>query len=120
MSVIVWADIPVLDLARASAFYAHVLGVPVGSPPGMADVAIINGEPPGADLYLTNASVPSTTSGTTIYLGTNGQMDAMLERVVAAGGTILGAKVFRGEMVGWLAYIRDTEGNRIGFQEPGA
>ena len=65
MSVIVWADVPVVDLTRATAFYAYVLGVPVSSPPGMkGQVALIMGDPPSADLALSTAITPSTTAGT--------------------------------------------------------
>lgn len=28
-NVVVWADIPVLDMERARAFYSHLLGTPV-------------------------------------------------------------------------------------------
>ena len=36
-----------------------------------------------------------------------------------AGGRILEEKQFRGDMIGWIAFIEDSEGNRIGIQEPG-
>jgi len=36
--------------------------------------------------------------------------------VVEAGGEVLQAKQYMGEMVGWTAYFRDTEGNRLGFE----
>ncbi len=120
MSVIVWADIPVVDLERATAFYAHVLGVPVGSPPGMeGHVAVIMGEAPSADLALSTGIAPTTTAGTTVYLGANGDIDGMLARVQEAGGRVLQPKEFMGEMIGWIAFVVDTEGNRIGIQQPG-
>ncbi len=117
-SVLVWADIPVSDLARASRFYAHVLGLPVELPPGMEGVSLVMGDPPSVDLAPSSIT-PSTTAGTTIYFGANGDIDGMLARVVEAGGRILEGKQYLGEMIGWLAFIVDTEGNRIGLQEQG-
>ena len=32
---------------------------------------------------------------------------------------MLQEKKFMGDMVGWIAFIEDTEGNRIGLQQPG-
>jgi predicted enzyme related to lactoylglutathione lyase len=43
----------------------------------------------------------------------------MLARVEEAGGPILQPKEFMGEMVGGIAFVVDTEGNRIGIQQPG-
>lgn len=117
-SVLVWADVPVTDLERAKKFYAHVLQLPVESTPGMDGVALVMGDPPSVDLALNSSIKSTTTGGTTIYFGANGDIDGMLARAEAAGGRILGPKQFYGEMIGWLAYIEDTEGNRIGIQQP--
>jgi len=121
-NVVVWADIPVLDIDRARAFYAHVLGSPVEYMPGTTEVAILKS--PGetdpmdvsADLALSQ-STPSTTHGTTIYLGAMGDIDGMVARAVEAGGSILAEKAFM-DMVGWIAFIQDSEGNRIGIHQP--
>jgi two-component system sensor histidine kinase KdpD len=43
-------------------------------------------------------------------------IDAALARVVEAGGEVLQEKQYMGEMVGWVAWFRDTEGNRLGFE----
>jgi predicted enzyme related to lactoylglutathione lyase len=119
-NIVVWADIPVRDLARASAFYEKVTGLSVALMPGSLDVAVIN--PPGtpdapvvsADLYVGGAP---RHDGPTIYLSSGGDIDGMLARVVEAGGTILQPKEHMGEMIGWIAFIEDTEGNRIGIQQ---
>lgn len=127
---IVWADIPVVDMERASKFYAHVLGKPVGGFPGMEGIALIgmmptsdNPTPPtggesivSADLYVGGS--PSVTSGTTIYFSAYGDINGMVARVREAGGEVLTEPEDRGPMVGWVAFFRDTEGNRIGIQQP--
>ena len=68
-----------------------------------------------ADLYV--GGTPSK-DGCTVYLNTNGDLDGMLARVVEAGGTVLQEKQDMGEMVGWIAFFEDSEGNRIGLQQP--
>ena len=117
---LVWADIPVKDIQRAIGFYSHVLGMPLEAPPdfggGVALVAGVQG--PSIDLVQEDPSKPSTDRGTTIYLSSNGDIDGMISRVEEAGGRILQAKQFMGDLIGWLAYFEDTEGNRIGIQEP--
>ena len=119
-NLIVWADIPCADVARAKDFYAHVTGQPAMFMPGSDDkIAVLGG--PGedggpivsADLY---EGTPSH-DGPTVYLGSQGDIDAMVERVREAGGTVLQEKQFMGDMVGWIAFFEDTEGNRIGIQQ---
>lgn len=121
-NVIVWADIPVVDLQRASKFYADVTQLPVMPMPGFeSEIALIM-RPEGeearivsADLYV--GGTPSH-AGPTVYLGAQGDIDGMLARVPGAGGKVLQEKQNRGEMVGWVAFIEDSEGNRIGIQQP--
>lgn len=120
--IIVWADIPVRDLERARTFYAAVTGQEVPLMPGDEPVAVIGapGSDEGmivsADLYV--GGKPSH-DGPTVYLNAGGDIDGMLARVEDAGGRVLDEKAFMGEMIGWLAFIEDTEGNRIGIQMPG-
>jgi uncharacterized protein len=114
-----WADVPVLDLNRASTFYSKMLGVEVMALPGMDNVAVVpsdNGI--SVDLAQGTPIKPSTTHGTTIYFSSNGDIDGMVRRAVEAGGQVLAEKRFMGPMIGWIAFIVDTEGNRIGIQQP--
>lgn len=127
-NIIVWADIPASDLDRAAAFYSHVLGMPVNVMPGMSDVAVPGRPPePGApvpdaspvafDLYV--GGTPGA-AGPTVYLSSSGDFQAILARVREAGGEVLQEPQDMGPMVGTIAFIRDTEGNRIGIHEPPA
>lgn len=119
--VIVWADIPVMDIRRAMKFYGAVTQQPVILLPGSDDVAVIGAPAAGeesrvsADLYV--GGTPSYT-GATVYLDSNGDIDGMLGRVEPAGGKILEDKQDMGEMIGWIAFVADTEGNRVGIQQP--
>lgn len=121
--VIVWADIPVTDMKRAAAFYAHVTGEQVMFMPGTDDTVGVIGTPGldewrvSVDLYV--GGKPSH-DGATVYFGSGGDIDGMAARVTEAGGRILEPKRFMGEMVGWIVFFEDTEGNRVGIQQPGA
>lgn len=130
MNIIVWADIPVTDLDRASKFYSQVIGMPVNPMPGAEGVAI-PGSPPAEDgpapestdmtvafdLYV--GGTPSV-DGTTIYLSSQGDIAGMLARVRDAGGEVLQEPQDMGPMIGTLAFFKDSEGNRIGLHEPPA
>lgn len=128
MNTIVWADIPVIDLDRAIKFYSHVLGMPVNRMPGMEGVAV-PGSPPAEgepapetspvafDLYV--GGKPSV-DGVTVYLSAGGDFPGILARVREAGGDVLQEPQDMGSMIGTIAFIRDTEGNRIGLHQPPA
>jgi predicted enzyme related to lactoylglutathione lyase len=121
-AVLIWADIPVLDLPRAMKFYEHVSGQPVVQFPGMDDVAVIQasaeGEPPMFSIDLYVGGTPSK-DGATIYLNPNGDINATMARAIEAGAQVDRPVAFMGPMVGWIGTFIDTEGNRIGLQQPG-
>jgi hypothetical protein len=52
--------------------------------------------------------------GVTVYLNCDGKMDDVLERVPQLGGTVLEEKNHLPN-IGWVAQIRDSEGNRVGL-----
>jgi uncharacterized protein len=127
-NLIVWADIPVADLERASKFYSHVLGVPVASMPGMEGVAIPGSQP---DADQSSSQMPSVAfdlyvggtpgeAGPTVYLSSGGDFPGILARVREAGGQVIQEPQDMGSMVGTLAFIKDTEGNRLGIHQPPA
>jgi predicted enzyme related to lactoylglutathione lyase len=121
-NVIVWADIPVTDLKRAVKFYGHVTQLPIVPMPGGEDEVALIGGPGGdqgqivsADLHV--GGTPSH-AGPTVYLSSRGDIDGMVARVIEAGGKVLQEKQNMGDMVGWIAFFEDSEGNRIGIQQP--
>ena len=106
---IIWADIPVEDLERASAFYTAVTGTAVMPMPNAPTEVALLMSPDGeggvsADLYV--GGTPGK-DGATVYLNTWGDLDGMLVRVVEAGGVVLQEKQFMGDMVGWVAFVQD-------------
>jgi hypothetical protein len=114
-STITWFEIPATDFARAVRFYETILGTAMRHEAAWPSLAIFPYEQPGisgAIAYADNLKPGS--DGVVIYLNCDGKFDAVLNRVEKAGGTIVEPKTHL-PSVGWIAQIRDTEGNRIGL-----
>ena len=117
-----WFEIPVTDLDRAATFYETILDItmermnlggetavfPTDDEEGVGGALIA---PEGAD----GGNEPSAT-GPLVYLETGGDIQAVLDRVPAAGGEVLLERSEAGSY-GYYAYIKDTEGNRVGLFE---
>jgi predicted enzyme related to lactoylglutathione lyase len=115
-----WFEIPVLDMTRAMKFYETMSSKKLRREPfGAAgsELAVFEaggeGSVQGA-LLLSPTAKPSVT-GTIVYLNAAPSIDAWLGRVVAAGGSIPFAKMALPDGMGFIAYILDTEGNRVGL-----
>jgi predicted enzyme related to lactoylglutathione lyase len=120
-NTVVWADIPVTDMDRARKFYAAVLQADIDLMPGMADVALLPGDPMGGEVsgdLVKSANSKPGAGGIAIYLDSKGDPEGMLERAVAAGGQVDMPVSDMGEMVGSIGFFVDTEGNRIGVHAP--
>ena len=57
--------------------------------------------------------------GAVIYLNANPDLQLVLNRVEKAGGKILMPKVLIDENTGNMAFILDTEGNKVGLHSNG-
>jgi uncharacterized protein len=58
---------------------------------------------------------PSSTDGPLIYLNGNPDVQNVLDKVQAAGGSVMVPKTEISPDYGFMAVIIDTEGNRIGL-----
>jgi hypothetical protein len=118
-NTIVWADIPVTDLDRARKFYGAVLEAEIDLMEGQTDVALLPMDEDGAsaDLVKSERATPGA-GGITVYLDSKGDPEGMLERAVAAGGQVTMPVSDMGEMVGFIGFFIDSEGNRIGVHAP--
>ncbi len=119
-NTIVWADIPVADMDRARKFYAAVLEAEIPLMDGAnGDVALLPMQPgdAGADLVRSDQATPGV-AGATVYLNSNGDPEGMIARAVAAGGQVGMPVTDMGEMVGFIGFFVDSEGNRIGVHKP--
>lgn len=120
-TTLVWADIPVTDMARAKKFYTALLGMEMQGMPGLeAFVAVPEGNAPNDvsfDLAM-NENVRPSADGVRIYFAANGDMEGMLARAEAAGGKVMQQPNDMGPVVGLIAFLLDSEGNQIGLRDP--
>ncbi len=112
-----WFEIPVLDMDRAQKFYETVFGIAISIHD--MDGFIMGwfpGDPakPGASGSLVKHAMysPSDSQGALVYFSCT-DVAGELGRTGAAGGEILRNKTEIGGGHGFMALIRDTEGNRI-------
>ncbi|QGW81763.1 VOC family protein [Variovorax paradoxus] len=117
-NAISWFEIPVADIDRAQAFYETVLGRTLRRQEfGGETLAVFPYDNPatgGALQAGANASARAG-SGIRIYLDCMPSIDAVLSRVEAAGGQIVAPKSALPEGMGFIAHLRDTEGNEVGL-----
>jgi len=111
---IVWADIPVIDLDRAMAFYAAVLARQINKVeiPGCTFAVIDHEGGNGGCLVPSSDTVKPSATGPLMYLNCDGRLDAAEAQVTKRGGKILEAKHSIGPH-GFRSVILDSEGNRI-------
>jgi len=116
MNKINWFQIPAGNLARATKFYADVLGWqfhqqedPMGRHAFiLADQGAVTGE------IVQSAFTKPSGDGTRLFLGVPESVAAALAKVAPAGGKITMPATSLGPM-GVIAIMVDSEGNQIGL-----
>ena len=110
---LVWFDIPVADLERATAFYRGVLGVGVHveTTPGYS-FAVLEHKDGNGGCLVPKAGEISANAGILVYLNVNGRMRDAVRHVETLGGRIVEPPRSMGPH-GFRAIVVDSEGNRI-------
>ncbi|MHC4227314.1 MAG: amidohydrolase family protein [Planctomycetota bacterium] len=113
-----WFEIPVTDMARAKAFYEHVLNLKLQpmnfGPLEMAFFPMRPGATGAAGALMKGEAFQPSQQGVQIYF-TALDIDAALERVQERGGKVVFPKTRIGPF-GFVASFEDSEGNRIGLR----
>lgn len=115
---ITWFEIPVADIDRAQRFYEAVLGRALRRENfGGGEIAIFPYEQPatGGCLQPGANAVAAPGHGIRVYLDCTPSLDAALARIEAAGGRIVAPKSALPPGMGWIAHMRDPEGNAVGL-----
>jgi predicted enzyme related to lactoylglutathione lyase len=113
-----WFEIPATDLERAKTFYQTIFDITLQDMVmGEDKMALFpmeggSGKANGALAQSPN-HIPSM-QGSIVYLNANPAMDGVLAKVEHAGGKIAMPKTSIGPN-GFIAFIMDTEGNRVGI-----
>ena len=115
-----WFEIPTTDLSRASRFYELVLGTSLKREHFAATdmrMAIFAGpEESVRGALIADKRRKPNADGAIVYLHAR-DLDASLGRIEQAGGSVVLPKTDIGEP-GFIALVRDTEGNVVGLHTP--
>ncbi len=112
-----WFEIPVTSMERAKSFYETVFEVAIS----VHDLGglVMGWFPSGDNTHGATGSLvqhemyqPSESHGVLIYFSSR-DVNIELNRVASAGGTVLKPKTAIGEGHGFMALLKDSEGNRI-------
>lgn len=117
-NAITWFEIPVTDMDRAQTFYETVLARKLRRENfGGETLAVFPYDDPATGGALKAGANTSARagSGIRIYLDCMPSIDAVLSRVEAAGGQIMAPKSALPPGMGFIAHLRDTEGNEVGL-----
>ena len=117
-NAISWFEIPVADMDRAQAFYETVLGRKLRREDfGGGVLAVFPYDDPATGGCLQAGANGSAGAGRgiRIYLDCMPSIDAVLARVVPAGGQIVAPRSALPPGMGFIAHLRDTEGNEVGL-----
>jgi predicted enzyme related to lactoylglutathione lyase len=119
MNPVVYFEIPVLDLKRASTFYSKVFettltqdvidGYQMAFFESSAESFGATGALVVGDVYIPNHQ------GCFLYFGVE-SIDETVARALQYGGSVMYPKKSNGDL-GFVAEIQDTEGNRIALHE---
>ena len=117
MNALTWFEIPAQDIDRAANFYEKLLQISLHR-------EVFSGAPNAIFPYKDGvggsiAQVPYAKAGgdgTIVYLNVPNLelLDSALAQVESLGGAVIMPKTFIGDP-GYMALIRDTEGNRVGL-----
>lgn len=119
-NAISWFEIPATDLDRAQKFYEAIFEIQM-IPMDMPNIRMRLF--PLEDMMGVGGALcdsggfhkPSGTEGPLIYLNGNPDVQIILDRVVAAGGSVLVPKTEISPEHGYMGVFIDSEGNRIGL-----
>jgi predicted enzyme related to lactoylglutathione lyase len=119
-NAISWVEIPTIDINRAQKFYEAIFTtqlIPMEFP-GMQmrmfpldDMMGVG----GALVKTDGFHKPSATDGPLVYLNGNPDVQIVLDRVKAAGATIIVPKTEISPEYGHMGVFIDSEGNRVGL-----
>ena len=118
-NAISWFEIPTTDIIRAQKFYETIFGItmiPMDLPNikmRMFPLDDMMTQVGGALVDSGGFHKPSVTEGPLIYLNGNPDVQNVLDKVEAAGGTILVPKTEISPDYGFMAVFIDSEGNRV-------
>jgi predicted enzyme related to lactoylglutathione lyase len=116
-NAVVWSEIAVADLKRATAFYEKLLDGKLKQENfGPFRIALFPAAEGGVGGCLVHGEgYEPSRKGTVTYFAATPVIDAALERARSLGAKVLMAKTALPGEQGYIAHVADSEGNRIGL-----
>ncbi len=120
-NAISWFEIPTTDINRAQKFYETIFGITM-MPMDLPNIQMrmfplddMMTQVGGALVDSGGFHKASATDGPLIYLNANPDVQLVLDKVAAAGGSIMMPKTEISPEYGFMGVFMDTEGNRVGL-----
>jgi predicted enzyme related to lactoylglutathione lyase len=113
-------EIPANDISRAIAFYQAILGIEIEKMdiPGM-QMGIFPYEGQAVTgLIVQGEGYEPSSGGVTIYLDAGENLQPVLDKIEANGGSVVVPKTAHADGNGFFALFLDSEGNRLGLNSP--
>ncbi|HLP95128.1 MAG TPA: VOC family protein [Saprospiraceae bacterium] len=118
-----WFEIPVLDFARAKNFYQAIFGYEMPEmemgPVKMGILLHDRDTGVGGAICYGEGYEPAGSKGPKAYLNGGKDLNTVLDRIPAAGGTVVLPKTEIAPDMGYFAFFTDTEGNVLGLHSMG-
>lgn len=108
-----WFEIPVSDFSRAKSFYESIFGIELHVMDLQEIKMGIFPHAQGGGAICEHPSYIPNDNGTLLYLNAGDQMQEILDRIKANGGSILCPKTQISPENGYMALFLDSEGNRL-------
>jgi uncharacterized protein len=114
--VIAWFEIPSNDFERAVRFYESIFDTTLRREDFGQPMAVFNyAENATGGCIVGGKTLKPSAEGTLVYLNAQPTVNAVLAQVEQAGGKIEGPAIQLPNDIGYIAFITDTEGNRVGL-----
>ena len=113
-----WFEIPVKNFETAKNFYRTIFDFDMPEMqmgPNHMGILLHDRDSGVGGAIVSGEWYEPSASGTLVYLSANPDLSVVLDRVEAAGGTVLVPKTNIGEKMGYFAIFKDVEGNRVGL-----
>ncbi|MCW5909883.1 MAG: VOC family protein [Cyclobacteriaceae bacterium] len=110
-------EIPVVDFKRATKFYQTILNIRIEEVDmGEFKMGTFPANEEGIFVHLIQGSnYKPSADGPVVYLNGSNDLQTILNKVTASGGTILVPKTEIAPEMGYYAQFTDSEGNRLGL-----
>ena len=117
--IVTWFEVPALDMDRAVVFYRNVFGYEMQrhDHPDCQQAFFPFDQSGVAGALICGLGMQPSADGVIVFLDAGRDLRGPLDRVEANGGRIVKSRTDIGEH-GFIAWILDSEGNRVGMCSP--